>query len=62
MVILTVGHIRVILKSKQYRFDENCRGQWQASFVCEKSACLAAVNVTEQILLKFPNSMKSWEN
>ena len=27
------------------------RGQWQASFVREKSACLAEVSVTEQILL-----------
>ena len=27
------------------------RGQWQASFVHEKSACLAEVSVTEQILL-----------
>ena len=38
------------------------RGQWQASFVCEKSACLAEVSVTEQILREFPNSQKSWEN
>ena len=41
-----------------------CReyGQWQASFVREKSACLAEVSVTEQILREFPNSQKSWEN
>ena len=38
------------------------RGQWQASFVREKSACLAEVSVTEQILREFPNSQKSWEN
>ena len=30
------------------------RGQWQASFIQEKSACLAEVSVTEQILQKFP--------
>ena len=28
------------------------RGQWQASFVCEKSVCLAEVSVTEQILVR----------
>ena len=41
-----------------------CRecGQWQASFIREKSACLAEVSVTEQILREFPNSQKSWEN
>ena len=41
-----------------------CRehGQWQASFVREKSTCLAEVSVTEQILREFPNSQKSWEN
>ena len=40
-----------------------CRecGQWQASFILEKSACLAKVSVTEQILWEFPNSQKSWE-
>ena len=38
------------------------RGQWQASFIREKSACLAEVSVTEQILWEFPNSQKSWEN
>ena len=38
------------------------RGQWQASFIREKSACLAEVSVTEHILRKFPNSQKSWEN
>ena len=38
------------------------RGQWQASFVREKSACLTKVSVTEQILREFPNSQKSWEN
>ena len=38
------------------------RGQWQASFIRENSACLAEVNVTEQILREFPNSQKSWEN
>ena len=38
------------------------RGQWQASFIREKSACLAEVSVTEQILREFPNSQKSWEN
>ena len=30
------------------------RGQWQASFMREKSACLAGVSVTEQILREFP--------
>ena len=30
--------------------------------VREKSACLAEVSVTEQILREFPNSQKSWEN
>ena len=41
-----------------------CRehGQWQASFMREKSACLSEVSVTEQILREFPNSQKSWEN
>ena len=41
-----------------------CRehGQWQASFVWEKSACLAEVSVMEQILREFPNSQKSREN
>ena len=38
------------------------RGQWQASFMWEKSACLAEVCVTEQILREFPNSQKSWEH
>ena len=38
------------------------RGQWQVSFVREKSVCLAEVSVTEQILREFPNSQKSWEN
>ena len=38
------------------------RGQWQASFMLEKSACLAEVSVTEHILRKFPNSQKSWGN
>ena len=38
------------------------RGQWQASFIREKSACLAEVSVTDQILREFPNSQKSWEN
>ena len=38
------------------------RDQWQASFIREKSACLAEVSVTEQILREFPNSRKSWEN
>ena len=38
------------------------RGQWQASFVQEKSTCLAEVSVTEQTLREFPNSQKSWEN
>ena len=38
------------------------RSQWQASFVSEKSTCLAEVSVTEQILREFPNSQKSWEN
>ena len=38
------------------------RGQWQTSFVREKSACLAEVSVMEQILREFPNSQKSWEN
>ena len=38
------------------------RGQWQASFIREKSVCLAEVSVTEQILREFPNSQKSWEN
>ena len=38
------------------------RGQWQTSFIREKSACLAEVSVTEHILRKFPNSQKSWEN
>ena len=38
------------------------RGQWQASFIREKSACFAEVSVTEQILREFPNSQKSWEN
>ena len=37
-------------------------GQWQASFIHEKSACLVEVSVTEQILRKFPNSQKSWGN
>ena len=37
-------------------------GQWQASVIREKSACLAEVIVTEQILWKFPNSQKSWGN
>ena len=38
------------------------RGQWQGSFIREKSACLTEVSVTEQILREFPNSQKSWEN
>ena len=38
------------------------RGQWQASFIREKSACLTEISVTEQILREFPNSQKSWEN
>ena len=38
------------------------RGQWQASFVRKKLACLTEVSVTEQILREFPNSQKSWEN
>ena len=29
-------------------------GQWQASFIQEKSVCLVEVSVTEQILRKFP--------
>ena len=33
------------------------RGQWEASFTREKSACLAEVSVTEQILWKFPDIM-----
>ena len=37
-------------------------GQWQASFIWEKSACLAEVSVTEQILQELLNSQKSWEN
>ena len=32
-------------------------GQWQPSFVREKSAYLAEVSVTEQTLQKFPNSL-----
>ena len=32
------------------------RGQWQASFTREKSACLEEVSVTEQILREVPNS------
>ena len=36
-------------------------GQWQASIIQEKSACLAEVSVTEQVLWEFPNSQKSWE-
>ena len=37
-----------------------CReyGQWEASFIREKSACLAEVSVTEQIIWEFPY----WEN
>ena len=35
------------------------RGQWQPSFIQQKSACLAEVSVTEQILRKFPNFQKS---
>ena len=38
------------------------RGQWQASFIKEKSACLEEVSVTEHILQKFPDSQKSWGN
>ena len=38
-----------------------CR-QWQASFVHEKSGCLAEGSITDQILRKFPNSHKSWGN
>ena len=38
------------------------RGQWQGSFIREKSACFAEVSVMEQILWDFPNSQKSWEN
>ena len=38
------------------------RGQWQASFIREKLACLAEVSVSEQILRKFPNTQKSWGN
>ena len=38
------------------------RGQWQASFVWEKSVCLAEVSVMEQILREFPNSQKSRKN
>ena len=38
------------------------RGQWQATLIQVKSACLAEVSVTEQILREFPNSLKSWEN
>ena len=38
------------------------RGQWQASFIREKSVCLTEVSVTEHILRKFPNAQKSWEN
>ena len=37
-------------------------GQGQAPFMREKSAYLAEVGVTEQILRKFPNSQKSWGN
>ena len=41
-----------------------CRehGQWQASLIREKLACLVEVSVMEQILQEFPNSPKSWEN
>ena len=35
------------------------RGQWQASFIREKSACLMEVSVTEQIFREFSNSQKS---
>ena len=40
-----------------------CRehGQWQASFIQQKSASITEVSVTEQILREFPNSQKSWE-
>ena len=38
------------------------RGQWQASFIWEKSACLTEVSVMEHILRKFPNPQKSWGN
>ena len=36
------------------------RSQRQAPFIREKSEYLAEVGVTEQILRKFPNSLKSW--
>ena len=39
---------------------EHCQGQ--APFIWEKSAYLAEVGVTEQILREFPNSQKSWGN
>ena len=38
------------------------RGQWQPSFIQEKSAYFAEVSVMEQILWKFPNSQKFWGN
>ena len=38
------------------------RGQWQASLIREKSACLLEVSVTDYILREIPNSQKSWEN
>ena len=38
------------------------RGQWQESFIWEKSACLVEISVTEHILRKSPNSQKSWGN
>ena len=38
------------------------RSQWQISFILERSVCLKEASVTEQILRKFSNSQKSWEN
>ena len=38
------------------------RGHCQASFIREKSVCLAEVSVTEQFYGKYPNSQKSWGN
>ena len=37
-------------------------GQWQTSFMWEKSSCLAEVIIMEQILQKFPKYQKSWGN
>ena len=38
------------------------RSQWQASFIREKSVCLAEVSVMEQVLREIPNPQKSWGN